>query len=411
MKKFLVILALMIISFLCYQKNNEKRFFLDAPIAFDFARNGIDLIDIKNSNVFFDIDSNGTKEKVSWISAGSHNPTKKGDITALIVIDKNSNNNIDNADEFFGKKDKNKTSREELAEYDQNQDGYLDEKDPIFSQLKIWIDINNDGISSANEIAIPLSKMVSQINCRKGININRKKNGSIVKQEGYVIFKGLSPTKYYQSITSVEFEVDKTQTPPKEIIDNSASSENFIKSPLLSMNFLGLGTLIDAMNKDNELYNQVKAFETLDLNEYAKVDNMVENILYRWSGAEAKLPNGSSDEKKLATMEVIFGRKLDPSQLNEYWPSHFSIFREKILAQITFSSTIFLGAKYDPIMYGKLSFDGISYQEILTRISNFYQNTQNKAAANYFVNIFKSIIKYNPWMANSAKTLSQDLSI
>jgi len=39
-----------------------------------------------------------------------------------------------------------------LAQYDANGDGVIDASDPVYSQLRLWIDANHDGISQPEEL-------------------------------------------------------------------------------------------------------------------------------------------------------------------------------------------------------------------------------------------------------------------
>src|SRR6478609_2489033 len=39
-----------------------------------------------------------------------------------------------------------------LAQYDANGDGMIDASDPVYSQLRLWIDANHDGISQPEEL-------------------------------------------------------------------------------------------------------------------------------------------------------------------------------------------------------------------------------------------------------------------
>jgi hypothetical protein len=39
-----------------------------------------------------------------------------------------------------------------LAQYDSNGDGVIDASDPIYSQLRLWVDANHDGISQPREL-------------------------------------------------------------------------------------------------------------------------------------------------------------------------------------------------------------------------------------------------------------------
>lgn len=117
-----------------------------SPILLDLDRNQFHL---SGGPVDFDIDADGQLESITWVSPGTQD--------AFLFLDRNGNGIVDDGSELFG----NGTSLfsgeqaghgyEALAEFDLienggNQDGLIDDADSIFSDLKVWIDSNANGV-------------------------------------------------------------------------------------------------------------------------------------------------------------------------------------------------------------------------------------------------------------------------
>lgn len=74
----------------------------------------------------FDLLADGTKDTLRSFSSDS----------AYLAIDKNGNGQIDDGTELFGPQTNNGFA--ELSQYDQDKNGWIDENDAVFNQLKLW---------------------------------------------------------------------------------------------------------------------------------------------------------------------------------------------------------------------------------------------------------------------------------
>lgn len=79
-----------------------------------------------------DLDLDGSEESLRWLQSGS----------GFLALDKNHNGTIDDGSELFGPQSGDGFG--ELASYDDDNNGWIDENDAIFESLRIWtLDANN----------------------------------------------------------------------------------------------------------------------------------------------------------------------------------------------------------------------------------------------------------------------------
>lgn len=96
---------------------------LNDPLMLDFAGTGAGLSDLRFA---FDLDADGTQDEVPVPIGGR----------GFLAFDRNDNGRIDDGRELFGPSSGNGFA--ELAALDADGNGWIDEADPAFRQLRLW---------------------------------------------------------------------------------------------------------------------------------------------------------------------------------------------------------------------------------------------------------------------------------
>lgn len=138
---------------------------------------------VTNQSFYFDLNADGKEEKVSSLGSGS----------GFLAYDKNHDGKVNDGSELFGTKSGD--GFKDLSVYDEDNNGWIDENDRIFNNLKVWMK-NEDGtdrlldLREANVGAIFLGNADTQFHLNEqGTNKTQaviQKTGVFLKETGEV---------------------------------------------------------------------------------------------------------------------------------------------------------------------------------------------------------------------------------
>ena len=267
------------------------------PIVLDISGLGITTKSVANG-VYYDLDNNGFAEKTGWIDAKS----------GILVLDRDGNGKIEAGKELFGDRtilDDGKTASSgfsALAALDSNHDGVIDAKDAKFSELRIWIDKDGNGVSTPDELLTLEEAGIKSLNLSNEFVGKVDENGNTIARVGsFTRIDGTTAdmkefflqrdTADVQMTNSVEVPEDIMNLPEIHPMGNTYS----LRQAMARDTTGALKQLVqDFMNAKDTSSRQAK----------------LQDILFAWVGASQINPTsrGSSfDARKLAVLETVTG--------------------------------------------------------------------------------------------------------
>lgn len=121
-----------------YESLSQDSYVVTDPLVINLDTN---IATVTDQKFLFDIDSDGEKEEISFAGEGS----------GFLALDKNGDGKINDGSELFGTRSGD--GFRDLAEYDTDGNGWIDEADDVFKDLKVWTK-DADG----NDMLIDLKK-------------------------------------------------------------------------------------------------------------------------------------------------------------------------------------------------------------------------------------------------------------
>ena len=141
-----------------------------------------DVAGISDQKFFFDLDCDGTEDEIGSLTAGN----------GFLALDKNKDGTINDGSELFGAK--TGEGFKELAEYDLDGNGWIDEADEIFDRLLVWTkdEHGHDRLFTLKEAgvgAICLSAMGTEFSLKDETNTTKAK----IRSTGFFLHENGMP--------------------------------------------------------------------------------------------------------------------------------------------------------------------------------------------------------------------------
>lgn len=168
-----------------YQKTQftaaQRWVFPRDPLTLDLDGDGIETVAVSPTNpILFDHDGDGLKNATGWIKPDD----------GFLVMDRNGNGTIDNGTELFGDSTnlygggKAADGFAALAQEDTNNDGKIGSADANFAYLRVWRDLNQNGISESGKLATLASLNIASIDVAKKNNSQPLPGGNEIADLG-----------------------------------------------------------------------------------------------------------------------------------------------------------------------------------------------------------------------------------
>jgi hypothetical protein len=250
-------------------------FFNNDPLVFDLSGTGIDLTAQSEAAPMLDMRGTGFAVHTGWVGASN----------GILVLQQAGQNGTPTITQMFGGSGAQGFAA--LAAYDSNGDGVIDANDPIYSQLRLWVDRNHDGAVEAGELITLQQAGIASISLAATAQTGDIQAGNtITATGGFTRTDGTSG-----AIAQVTFDVDTFHS---KYLGNTTVSAAAAAMP----NLKGYGTLTDlqvAMTLDPTLIDTVNAnLANLDVPDLAALRAAALPIFVAWAKA-VQLPDANGN--------------------------------------------------------------------------------------------------------------------
>jgi Ca2+-binding RTX toxin-like protein len=309
------------------------------PLVVDLDGDGVKLIGLAESQVNFDFEGDGFRERTGWVSAGD----------GLLVRDLDGNGRIEALRELIGTATQDAYSV--LRGLDANADGKITSADSVWTTLRIWRDADSDGVTDAGELLTLANLGITEFGLADRA-VNRMVDGNLIYSAATASAYGVP-----QETQAIFFGTARNIavfTPPAGFVPHADT----VKLPKLSGGG-GTPSLTYSMTVDTGLraavQNLMQASKNLSVETFRA---RVETILLDWSGADTAVAGSRGphiDARWVKMLEAFGGSNYRFTEFNaprahaaaEIYQQLVDDFTVRFMIQ-SFSSYVALNGANDP---------------------------------------------------------------
>lgn len=256
------------------------------PLVLDLDGDGLETIgpDDPANTVYFDMKGTGIPQRTGWVLPDD----------AFLALDRNGNGFIDNGTELFGDSTPLAFGQEEggtavdgfdaLRQEDSNRDGWVDAGDANFGALRLWRDLNQNGISEPGELKTLAEAGVAGVRVINTGNQQVLDNGNRIADLG--VFRWADGRSGTAGVVGNAADIDLAVDLSHQVLPPVDVNPAVLGLPLMN----GRGAVHDlhsAATLSGELATQLAAFGALSR---ADQQRAIDGLLYAWARSSDMTP-------------------------------------------------------------------------------------------------------------------------
>jgi Ca2+-binding RTX toxin-like protein len=272
------------------------------PLILDLDEDGIELSALDGSEVYFDFDQDGFAQRTGWVSPDD----------ALLVFDGNENGAVDGAAELFGSPTQDGFAV--LETLDTNGDGKIDGSDLAFDKLRVWRDLNQNGVSDTGELMSLADAGIASISLTRSNPSGTNAGHTVGYEATYTRTDGSTATAQ-----TIYFQTDRQDT----VADNTPEftlAAGVEDLPLLP----GSGQIHSIAYVASQDSGFKAAWAALTMStpslSHSELVGEFRSLMLRWAGVDTVDPTARGvfvDGRHIAFVEKFFGTQYSEQYMGE----------------------------------------------------------------------------------------------